>query len=44
MAKDRTRHARRREPERVGVPLIELVRWAIEGGEQLLWLDSRNAR
>ena len=30
MAKDRTRHARRREPERVGVSLIELVRWAIE--------------
>lgn len=30
MAKDRTRHARRREPERKGVSLIELVRWAIE--------------
>lgn len=30
MAKDRTRHARRREPERVGVSLIELVRWAME--------------
>lgn len=30
MAKDRARHARRREPERVGVSLIELVRWAIE--------------
>ena len=30
MAKDRTRHARRREPERVGVSLIELVRLAID--------------
>ena len=30
MAKDRTRHARRREPERVDVSLIELVRWAME--------------
>lgn len=30
MAKDRTRHARRREPERAGVSLIELVRWAME--------------
>ena len=30
MAKDRTRNARRREPERAGVSLIELVRWAME--------------
>ena len=30
MAKDRTRHARRREPERDGVSLIELVVWAME--------------
>lgn len=30
MAKDRTRHARRREQERKGVSLFELVRWAIE--------------
>lgn len=30
MAKDRTRNARRREPERAGVSLFELVRWAIE--------------
>lgn len=30
MAKDRTRHARRSEPERVDVSLIELVRWAME--------------
>lgn len=30
MAKDRTRHARRREPERKGVSLIELVAWAID--------------
>lgn len=30
MAKDRTRHARRREPEREGVSLVELVRWAME--------------
>jgi hypothetical protein len=30
MAKDRTRNSRRREPERAGVSLLELVRWAIE--------------
>lgn len=30
MAKDRTRHARLREPERKGVSLSELVVWAIE--------------
>lgn len=30
MAKDRTRHARRRVAERADVSLIELVRWAIE--------------
>lgn len=30
MAKDRTRHARRRKPERKGASLVELVRWAID--------------
>lgn len=30
MAKDRTRHARRRVAERKGVSLIELVRLAVE--------------
>lgn len=30
MAKDRTRHARRRESERAGVSLIDLVAWAME--------------
>lgn len=30
MTKDRTRHARRMEPERKGVSLVELVRLAID--------------
>ena len=30
MAKDRTRHARRRKPERTGVSLSDLVVWAME--------------
>lgn len=30
MAKDRTRHARLREPERKGVSLSDLVVWAME--------------